>query len=49
MLVADVLHKTEYYAALRRLPFPKPTSWLEEGVRGKSTVLIDTIQRFKGH
>ena len=27
---------------------PKPATWLEEGVRGKTTVLIDTIQRFKG-
>ncbi|MBU2805761.1 ATP-binding domain-containing protein, partial [Acidithiobacillus ferridurans] len=48
VLVADALHKAEYYAALRRLPLPKPATWLEEGVRGKSTVLIDTIQRFKG-
>ncbi len=48
MLVADALHKAEYYAALRRLPLPKPATWLEEGVRGKSKVLIDTIQRFKG-
>lgn len=48
VLVADALHKAEYYAALRRLPLPKPATWLEEGVRGKNTVLIDTIQRFKG-
>lgn len=48
VLVADALHKAEYYAALRRLPLPKPATWLEEGARGKSTVLIDTIQRFKG-
>jgi superfamily I DNA and RNA helicase len=48
VLVADALHKVEYYAALKRLPLPKPATWLEEGVRGKSTVLIDTIQRFKG-
>jgi superfamily I DNA and RNA helicase len=48
VLVADALHKAEYYAALRRLPLPKPAIWLEEGVRGKTTVLIDTIQRFKG-
>jgi hypothetical protein len=48
VLVADALRKAEYYAALRRLPLPKPATWLEEGVRGKSTVLIDTIQRFKG-
>lgn len=48
VLVADALHKTEYYAALRRLPLPKPATWLEEGVRDRTTVLIDTIQRFKG-
>ncbi len=48
VLVADALHKAEYYAALRRLPLPKSATWLEEGVRGKTTVLIDTIQRFKG-
>lgn len=48
VLVADALHKAEYYAALRRLPLPKPAIWLEEGVRGKTTVLTDTIQRFKG-
>jgi hypothetical protein len=48
VLVADALHKAEYYTALRRLPLPKSATWLEEGVRGKSTVLIDTIQRFKG-
>ncbi|MNQ04820.1 Nuclease-related domain protein [compost metagenome] len=48
VLVADALHKAEYYAALRRLPLPKPAIWLEEGVRGKVAVLIDTIQRFKG-
>ncbi len=48
MLIADALHKAEHYAALRRLPLPRPASWLEEGVRGSNTVLIDTIQRFKG-
>lgn len=48
VLVADALHKAEYYSALRKLPLPKPAIWLEEGVRGKNTVLIDTIQRFKG-
>ena len=48
VLVADALHKVEYYGALRRLPLPKPATWLEEGVRGNSTVLIDTIHRFKG-
>lgn len=48
VLIADALHKAEYYAALRRLPLPRPASWFEEGVRGSNTVLIDTIQRFKG-
>jgi len=48
VLVADGLHKADCYAALRRLPLPKTVSWLEEGVRSKATVLIDTIQRFKG-
>lgn len=48
VLVADALNKTDYYAALRRLPLPKPAIWLEEGVRSETTVLMDTIQRFKG-
>lgn len=48
VLIADAQHKAEYYAALRRLPLPRPASWLEEGVRSSNTVLIDTIQRFKG-
>jgi superfamily I DNA and RNA helicase len=48
VLVADAMRKAEYYAALRRLPLPRPAVWLEEGVRGENTVLIDTIQRFKG-
>lgn len=47
VLIADALHKAEYYAALRRLPLPRPASWLEGG-RDNNTVLIDTIQRFKG-
>ena len=46
--VADALHKAEYYASLRRLPLPKPATWLEEGICGKTTILLDTIQRFKG-
>jgi hypothetical protein len=48
VLIADAVRKAEYYAALRRLPLPKPATWLEEGVRSNNTVLIDTIQRFKG-
>jgi len=48
VLIADALRKADYYAALRRLPLPKPAVWLEEGIRKDSTILIDTIQRFKG-
>lgn len=48
ILVGDALRKGDYYAALRRLPLPKPANWLEEGIRDKNSVLIDTIQRFKG-
>jgi superfamily I DNA and RNA helicase len=48
VLIADALRKADYYAALRRLPLPKPATWLEEGIRANNTVLIDTIQRFKG-
>lgn len=48
VLIADAVRKAEYYGALRRLPLPKPSTWLEEGVRSNNTVLIDTIQRFKG-
>jgi len=48
ILIADALHKSEYYHLLTRLPLPKPATWLEEGIRGEDTVLIDTIQRFKG-
>ena len=48
VLIADALRKAEYYSALKRLPLPKPATWLEEGMRSPNTVLIDTIQRFKG-
>lgn len=48
VLIADALRKTDYYTTLRRLPLPKPATWLEEGIRSNDTVLIDTIQRFKG-
>lgn len=48
VLIADARRKVDYYKALRRLPLPKPAIWLEEGIRANDTVLIDTIQRFKG-
>ena len=48
VLIADSLNKAEYYSRLKKLPLPRPAKWLMEGVRGKNTVLIETIQRFKG-
>lgn len=48
VLIADARHKSDYYALLRRLPLPRPAIWLEEGPRGGSTVLLDTVPRFKG-
>ncbi len=48
VLIADALRKADYYAALKRLSLPKPAIWLEGGIRADNTVLIDTIQRFKG-
>jgi hypothetical protein len=48
VLVADAIHKLDYYETLRRLPLPKSATWLEEGNRSKNKILIDTIQRFKG-
>jgi len=48
VLIADAQRKRDYYAALVQLPLPKPAIWLEEGVRSENTVLVDTIQRFKG-
>jgi len=48
VLIGDAMRKVDYYTALRRLPLPKPAVWLEEGVRTDNTILIDTIQRFKG-
>ena len=48
VLIVDAVSKADYYAALRRLPLPKPATWLEEGVRNDRTVLMDTVRRFKG-
>lgn len=48
VLIADAAHKVDYYAMLKRQPLPRPTTWIEEGARGRNTVLIDTVQRFKG-
>lgn len=48
VLIADAIRKSEYYETLRQLPLPKPATWLEEGERRDTTVLMDTVQRFKG-
>ena len=48
VLIVDARSKADYYAALRRLPLPKPATWGEEGVRNERVVLMDTVSRFKG-
>ena len=48
ILVADGLHKQEYYDELLRRPLPRPNQWAVEGVRREETVLLDTVKRFKG-
>lgn len=48
VLIGDALHKADYYGMLKKLPLPKPAVWAEEGYPHENSVLIDTIQRFKG-
>jgi hypothetical protein len=48
VLIADAMHKLEYYNALIQLPLPRTVKWLQEGRRQADSVLMDTIQRFKG-
>lgn len=48
ILIVDALRKAECYAELKRFALPKPASWLEEGRQSSNTVLMDTVQRFKG-
>ena len=48
VLILNAAGKHDYYAALRRLPLPKPSIWLEEGIQSNHTVLLDTVNRFKG-
>jgi hypothetical protein len=48
VLVGDTLHKADCYGMLTTLPLPKSAVWAEEGCSREITVLIDTIQRFKG-
>ena len=48
VLIVDARNKADCYAALRRLPLPKPATWREEGIRNDRVVLMDTVSRFKG-
>ena len=48
VLIVDAPSKADFYAALCRLPLPKPATWCEEGVRSDRVVLMDTVRRFKG-
>ena len=48
ILIADAQRKYDYYAALQKLPLPKPAIWLEEGRQTKNAVRLETVQRFKG-
>jgi len=38
----------DYYNALIQLPLPRTVKWLQEGRRQPDTIIMDTIQRFKG-
>lgn len=48
ILVLDGYQKQEYYKALLQRSLPRPAVWLQEGVRNTSSVLIDSVKRFKG-
>jgi hypothetical protein len=48
VLVAEAQHKTDFYEILRHRPLPAPANWLVESVRGPYTVLLETVNRFKG-
>ena len=48
VLIGDAIHKSDYYAALRTLPLPKPAVLREESSLHENSVRIDTINRFKG-
>jgi hypothetical protein len=48
VLIADSARKLDYYNALIQLPLPRTVKWLQEGRRQVDTILLETIQRFKG-
>lgn len=48
VLIGDALHKSDFYERLKKFPLPKPAVWAEEGHPHEHSVLLDTIQRFKG-
>jgi hypothetical protein len=48
VLVVDALRKTDYYEVLRHHPLPRPARWLEEAPPDRDSVLLETVNRFKG-
>ena len=48
VLIADARHKQAFYSMLSQKPLPRPAVWLEEGMRSRNGILLDTVQRFKG-
>lgn len=48
ILVFDAVMKNEYYNSLKKQILPKPNTWSEEGIQSECTVLMDTVNRFKG-
>lgn len=48
VLVVDAMRKSDYYDALARFSIPKPAEWGVENHGAPNSVLVDTVQRFKG-
>ena len=48
ILIADSIHKKNYFSALRSCTFPKPVQIFEDGKNDSNSILITTISRFKG-
>lgn len=48
VLIVDSAHKQDFYHALSRRPLPRPAVWTTEDARSPASILLDTVQRFKG-
>lgn len=48
VLIVDAIHKEEYCGALERLPLPKNTKFTDDELRTDESILITTVNRFKG-